>query len=159
MNYEDGLRGSPTSSRHRHENVVNFSLERELVGSRRLGTRDHRYVAATVAARQQRPASCSISSSSSSNSPACSTPRDLLASDHFTQRLPRVLVEREFDLIGSRINKIFCGQWIDERRCLLGTKCNKLVLLDTLTGMYSVQSPLKSHPTSRNIPDHCGKFF
>ena len=28
--------------------------------------------------------------------------------------------------------------------------------MDTLTGKYSVQTPLKSHPKSVNVPNHCG---
>lgn len=130
---------------HHHQNIVSFSFDRELIGSRYLGTREHRYV--------KKP------SPFFSTSSQLSSTRDLLNSGHFTSRLPRVLVEHEFDLVSSKVNKIFCGQWLDERRCLLGTKCNKLLLLDTFTGMYAVQSPLKSHPSTNNIQDHCGIYI
>lgn len=143
--------GQEMQQKCNHENIINFSLERELIGSRRLGTRDHRYVVAGTT-------KCVGGLKNRHRLNHTSTPRDLLASSHFTQRLPRCLAEREFNLVDSRVNKIFCGQWLDERRCLLGTKCNKLVLLDTQTGMYAVQPSLKSHPASRNIPDHCGNF-
>ena len=82
--------------------------------------------------------------------------RSLFRSSHFSRRLPIILREREFDLSNTNLNKIFTCQWLDDRKVIMGTKCNKLVVLDTITGKYSIQSPLKSHPHSRNIQDHCG---
>ena len=45
---------------------------------------------------------------------------------HFTRRLPTILKENTFDLSKTNINKIFCAQWLDDTRVILGTKCNKV---------------------------------
>jgi WD40 repeat protein len=120
-------------------NIVKYTFDNELIGSRFLGTREHRHL---------KPVSFPDR--------LLQNTRSIVTSDHFTSKLPRILREHEFNLVDSQVNKIFCAQWLDERRCLMGTKCNKLILIDTQTGKYSVQSALKSHPSSRNIPNHCG---
>ncbi|CAF1022076.1 unnamed protein product [Brachionus calyciflorus] len=112
-------------------NIVKYSLDNELIGSKKLGTKNH----------------CSKKKI---------TTREICNSDHFTTRLPHTLKENEYDLKDSNINKIFTAQWLDDRKCIMGTKCNKLVILDTQTGKYSIQNPLKSHPNSKNIQNHCG---
>jgi hypothetical protein len=47
---------------------------------------------------------------------------------HFTRRLPLILKENDYDLSKTRINKIFCAQWLDDTSVILGTKCNKVSL-------------------------------
>ena len=46
--------------------------------------------------------------------------------DYFTRRLPSVLRQYEFDIKASNVNKVFCSQWLDNRRVIMGTKCNKV---------------------------------
>lgn len=55
--------------------------------------------------------------------------KNLLDAYHFTCRLPTILKENEFDLSETKINKIFCAQWLDDRSVILGTKCNKVCFL------------------------------
>lgn len=108
-------------------NILNYTLNHEIFGSTNLKSFKQRIAAS-----------------------------EIRNSEHFTSRLPHILKEKEYDLKTSNINKIFTAQWLDERKCIMGTKCNKLVVLDTVTGKYSIQSPLKSHPNSKNIQNHCG---
>ncbi|RNA40947.1 DDB1- and CUL4-associated factor 12 [Brachionus plicatilis] len=108
-------------------NILNYTLDHEIYGSSNLKSFKQRITA-----------------------------NKIRNSEHFTSRLPHTLKENEYDLKSSNINKIFTGQWLDERKCIMGTKCNKLVILDTITGKYSIQNPLKSHPQSKNIQNHCG---
>lgn len=122
-------------------NVVNYTIDNEMLGFNGLGTDWHRRLRVQL---------------TSNPNAFCASKRDVFNQEPFTTRLPFLLKEKEFDLKSSNINKIFTAQWLDERKCILGTKCNKLVILDTFTGLYSVQEPLKSHPNSRNVPNHCG---
>jgi hypothetical protein len=120
-------------------NIVNYTLDNELIGSRSLGTLTHRKIPSLTKKTKN-----------------LFTTKSVYDTDNFTSRLPYLLNEHEFNLKDSSINKIFTSTWLDERRCLLGTKCNKLVVLDTYSGRYSVQTPLKSHPKSKNVQNHCG---
>lgn len=122
--------------------IIKYSIENELFGSRNLNK--------------------NIQKISKSNSSFTGLSRQLhdintiANSDHFTRRLPNILKENEFDLTRSQINKIFSAQWLDDRKVIMGTKCNKIVMLDTISGKYSIQNPLKSHKKSTNIQNHCG---
>ena len=122
-------------------NIINHTIDNELIGSRLLGTKVHRQL------RNNRNKSDDLS---------LFTTRSIYDSNHFTARLPYLLQEHEFDLKASNVNKIFTSQWLDERKCIMGTKCNKLIVMDTITGKYSVQAPPKSHPNSKNVQNHCG---
>lgn len=75
---------------------------------------------------------------------------------HFTSRLPNILQEREFDLVKTNINKIFCAQWLDESKVILGSKCNHLLVLDTKNGRQFFINTLKSHPDSVVTNQNCG---
>ena len=89
-------------------NIINFSIEHELLGSRQL-----------MAARNR----------SSSVSGLSKNPADIQKVsnvDNFTRKLPPLLKEKEYDISSSKVNKVFCAQWLDERRVLMGTKCNKV---------------------------------
>jgi WD repeat-containing protein 40A len=70
--------------------------------------------------------------------------------------LPFILKERDLTLKNCNLNKIFCAQWLDDRKILMGTKCNSILIMDTTSGRYAIQSPIKSHPSSKQINNHCG---
>ena len=120
-------------------NIVNYTIDNELLGSRSLGTKSHRIVRYTLAENKH-------------NAHAITT-KQICNSTHFTSKLPYILKERELELKppGANLNKIFTAQWLDERTAIMGTKCNNLVIMDTINGKYSIQSPLKSHPNSKYI--------
>lgn len=126
-------------------NIVSQIRDSELIGSSQLGTQTHRHLQIQ---------NHGLQASSYENS--LGNFKSLCNLNYFTSRLPYVLKEREYDLKESNLNKIFTAQWLDERKCIMGTKCNKLLIMDTLTGQYSVQDPIKSPPKSINIQDHCG---
>jgi hypothetical protein len=91
-------------------NIINYGLESELIGSRRLG------------------ANISVRNHSSVNMIGTHLNRaSLVNQNQFTSRLPQILREHEFDLSTSNLNKIFCAQWLDERKVIMGTKCNKVI--------------------------------
>ena len=87
-------------------NIVNFTLDNETLGTRNLH-----------------------SSRKSVNVFTKNKFREnIYESDNFTRKLPRILKENEFNLQATSVNKIFCSQWLDERRVLMGTKCNRVSL-------------------------------
>lgn len=93
--------------------IIKYSIENELHGTRKLN---------------QNINNISKSKSSftglSKKLPNLST---LTNQDHFTRRLPKTLKENEFNLTESQINKIFSAQWLDDRKVIMGTKCNKVI--------------------------------
>jgi hypothetical protein len=92
--------------------IIKYSIENELFGSRNLQKNIH-----------------NISKSNSSFTGLSRQLHDINAivnSDHFTRRLPNIIKENEFDLTRSQINKIFSAQWLDDRKVIMGTKCNKV---------------------------------
>lgn len=69
------------------------------------------------------------------------------------RRVPFLWKEKEFDL--GELNKVFASQWIAHDSVVMGTKCNKLVVLDVLTGRMS-HIPMIKGPTSyppRHVED------
>ncbi len=89
-------------------NIINYSIEHELLGSREL-----------MAARNRKTSISGLSKNSADI-------QTVTNSDNFTRKLPPLLKEKEYDIKSSKVNKIFCAQWLDERRVLMGTKCNKV---------------------------------
>lgn len=62
--------------------------------------------------------------------------------------------EREISL--GRINKIFCSAWLSERQIVFGTKCNKVMILDSENGKLCQIPSLRSSQTSPPPENHCG---
>ena len=100
-------------------NIVNFSIDNELLGARYLGTRPHKNLRATL------HTAANTNTSTSVNASVCDL-KELCNQNHFTSKLPRILKEREFDLTKTNLNKIFTAQWLDDRKVIMGTKCNKV---------------------------------
>mmetsp|Transcript_10235 Transcript_10235/g.16770 ORF Transcript_10235/g.16770 Transcript_10235/m.16770 type:complete len:459 (+) Transcript_10235:133-1509(+) len=73
--------------------------------------------------------------------------------------LPYALNEREIraPALEQRIDKIFAGAWVDENSVLIGSKCNKLLYLNTITSKY-VNVPLIKYELKprRPLAENCG---
>jgi hypothetical protein len=108
-------------------NIVNYTIENELLSSRYLGTKKHR----TLPCRQ-RQISVSIDhnhkppDNGDKNTFSLSTSKSIFNSNHFTAKIPFILKEHELTVYNCNINKIFASKWIDDRKCIMGTKCNKM---------------------------------
>uniref|UniRef100_A0A8W8HPJ7 DDB1- and CUL4-associated factor 12 beta-propeller domain-containing protein n=1 Tax=Magallana gigas TaxID=29159 RepID=A0A8W8HPJ7_MAGGI len=77
--------------------------------------------------------------------------QEKLLSPYVSKHIPPLLAEKEFEL--GKINKIFSSHWLDDRQVAMGTKCNKLIVLDTKTGKQFHIPSLKSSKNS--IPAEC----
>ncbi|CAI9731257.1 DDB1CUL4-associated and CUL4-associated factor 12-like [Octopus vulgaris] len=76
-----------------------------------------------------------------------------LAKRQAALNMPQLFKEKEFIL--EYFNKIFASQWLDKNLVVMGTKCNKLIVLDVVTGrMFDIPS-LKGS-SSCAAPDSCG---
>jgi WD repeat-containing protein 40A len=77
---------------------------------------------------------------------------------HGTQLLIQrdLLKERELTLI--RKNKIFCSQWLDDRKVIVGTKCNSIEVIDLIQNQsYNIpclDSSNRTHPSSHACGIH-----
>jgi hypothetical protein len=89
-------------------NIINYSIEKELLGAKRQNSFRNRSKSFTGLSNNQ------------------SDFETISNSNNFTKKLPGIFKEKEYDLSKSEINKIFCAQWLDTRRVLMGTKCNKV---------------------------------
>lgn len=67
--------------------------------------------------------------------------------------MPHLFKEKTFDL--GFINKVFASQWLDKNLVVMGTKCNKLIVIDVVTGRIVDIPVLKSSQLSI-APDPCG---
>ncbi|KAH9518562.1 DDB1- and CUL4-associated factor 12 [Bulinus truncatus] len=71
--------------------------------------------------------------------------------DFVSQHLPSILKEKEMNL--GKINKIFASKWLTDSQVVLGTKCNKLMVMDIKNNnLVHIQS-LKS--SKESIPAEC----
>lgn len=77
--------------------------------------------------------------------------QEKLLSPYVSKHIPPLLAEKEFEL--GKINKIFSSHWLDDRQVAMGTKCNKLIVLDTKAGKQFHIPSLKSSKNS--IPAEC----
>ena len=91
-------------------NIINFSIEHELMGSRKLMASKAQNQTQSISGLFKKSADYETMSNV----------------DNFTRKLPQILKEKEYNLSKSQVNKVFCAQWLDERRVLMGTKCNKV---------------------------------
>ena len=94
--------------------IIKYSIENELIGSRTL----NKNVTKVCKTRKS-------FTGLSRNLPNLKTISNM---DCFSRRLPNILSEHEFNLTRSQINKIFTAQWLDDRKVLMGTKCNKVIM-------------------------------
>jgi hypothetical protein len=90
-------------------NIVNVSLDCELLGAKRLGTNAHRHLHSglLMSAALNAVSDNKLASTFNNNLNAIGTMRSLLRSSHFSRRLPAILREREFNLSHTNLNKIF----------------------------------------------------
>ncbi|KAG0289448.1 DDB1- and CUL4-associated factor 12 [Linnemannia gamsii] len=51
--------------------------------------------------------------------------------EYVSSRVPTIIAEREFDVVGY--DKVFASTWVNSEEVLMGTKCNKLIVLNTRT--------------------------
>ena len=101
-------------------NIVNFAIDNELLGARSLGTITHQHLRSSLQTYSNTNVSTNF------NGSICDL-RELNNQNHFTSKLPLILREKEFDLTKTNLNKIFTAQWLDERKVIMGTKCNKVM--------------------------------
>ncbi|XP_059177568.1 DDB1- and CUL4-associated factor 12-like [Physella acuta] len=74
--------------------------------------------------------------------------------DYVSQQLPSVLQEKELNL--GMMNKVFASKWLNESQVVLGTKCNKLMVMDVRSNnLVHIQS-LKSTSESKAAECPCG---
>ena len=50
--------------------------------------------------------------------------------DFGTRQVLTKTVVKEYNIVRSDINKVFCSQWLSSRQVIFGTKCNKLMVVD-----------------------------
>lgn len=71
--------------------------------------------------------------------------------DFVTQQIPGLLEEKEYKM--GKINKIFSAKWLNNNQIAIGTKCNKLLILDVNTGRILNIPSLKS--SDKSYPSEC----
>ena len=74
--------------------------------------------------------------------------------DYVSQNIPKILTEKELDL-GS-MNKVFASQWLNDSQVVLGTKCNKLMVIDVGTNDLVNIPTIKSSKDSKPADCPCG---
>ncbi|XP_033749617.1 DDB1- and CUL4-associated factor 12-like [Pecten maximus] len=77
-----------------------------------------------------------------------------VVNDYIARAVPSLLVEKEFDL--GEINKVFSSHWLNDRQVAFGTKCNKLMVLDSMTGKLLQIPSIKSSDDSYPADSPCG---
>jgi WD repeat-containing protein 40A len=67
-------------------------------------------------------------------------------------RLPFTFQERQFSLMS--VDKIFASQWLSESHLIIGTKCNRILIIDAKTGNIIGNIPtIKSISTETFLVD------
>ena len=87
----------------------------------------------------------------------CSAPSENTLSHYTARKLPSIIKEREFSL--PETDKIFASEWLSDTEIVLGTKCNKIQILDTITGKMvnipsvidQIQENTSTTPTTTNL--------
>jgi hypothetical protein len=139
-------------------NIVKFSFDNELIGTRYYGIKSHFKTISLNNCKKKESTNekvyddqiyCNLRHNNMIK-------KSIYNSDNFTAKLPFILKEHDLTVQNCNLNKIFASQWIDERKCIMGTKCNKIIIMDTISGKYAIQNPLKSHPSSKQVSNHCG---
>lgn len=77
-----------------------------------------------------------------------------IVNDYIARAVPSLLVEKQFDL--GNINKIFSSHWLNDQQIAFGTKCNKLMVLDSKSGRIFQIPSLKSSDDSEPADCPCG---
>ncbi|XP_018496863.1 DDB1- and CUL4-associated factor 12 [Galendromus occidentalis] len=66
-----------------------------------------------------------------------------------------MLVEQTYSI--EPLDKVFCSDWLNSRQVIFGTKCNRLMLLDTKTKyLMELQNLYSSAATKPPLDDICG---
>ncbi|RUS82746.1 hypothetical protein EGW08_009484 [Elysia chlorotica] len=84
----------------------------------------------------------------------CLTDKDFVSQklpDFVSQHLPAIIEENELPL--STVNKVFASKWLSSSQVVMGTKCNKLLVMDVNTKRLEHKTSLKS--SSESIPAEC----
>lgn len=76
------------------------------------------------------------------------------ADKHLSQMLPGLLQPNEYDL--GTVNKVFASRWLSEHQVVMGTKCNKMLVLDVTTGQLIRIPSLMSSFRSQAAECPCG---
>lgn len=76
-----------------------------------------------------------------------------LLTPYVTRKLPGIFCAKDYNM-GS-IDKIFASHWLDCKNIVYGTKCNKLCILNVLTGKSTV-IPMVEGPTPPDPENNCG---
>ncbi|XP_013378753.1 DDB1- and CUL4-associated factor 12 [Lingula anatina] len=79
---------------------------------------------------------------------------DNLTNRFLAQQMPGLFQEKEYNL--GTINKVFTSQWLSDRQVVVGTKCNKIIVLDLQTCQMSTIPSLKSSDESIEADCPCG---
>ncbi|GFO34255.1 Ddb1- and cul4-associated factor 12-like [Plakobranchus ocellatus] len=87
----------------------------------------------------------------------CSARKDFLTKrlpDFVSQHLPAILAENELQL--GTVNKVFASKWLNDSEVVMGTKCNKLLVMDVNTKQLTHKPSLKSSSQSTAAECPCG---
>ncbi|CAL1544218.1 unnamed protein product [Lymnaea stagnalis] len=74
--------------------------------------------------------------------------------DYVSSLVPLLLKEKEFNL--GTVNKVFASKWINESQVVMGTKCNKLLVMDVRNNNIVHIQSLKSSTESVAADCPCG---
>ncbi|KAL5005380.1 hypothetical protein ScPMuIL_018836 [Solemya velum] len=77
-----------------------------------------------------------------------------LVKEFVSQQMPGLFQEFEYHL--ERVNKIFCSQWLNDKQVVIGTKCNKLLVIDLVDCRVTPIPSLKSSDESLPAVCPCG---
>lgn len=93
----------------------------------------------------------------SKRQPFCSAHENFVSTklpDFVSQQLPSILDEKELRL--GTVNKVFASKWLNNSQVVMGTKCNKLLVMDVNTNHLEHKASLKSSSQSNPAECPCG---
>jgi len=87
-------------------------------------------------------------------SPKASRDRRNLLSSYISRRVPALLKEREYKTDGY--DKVFASVWWTDEEVIIGTKCNKLAVINVVTGKkIEIPSVVPAGTVASTDPIHC----